>query len=123
MWSRLAVRRFIFSFPIQFVVLLFKKNHVLLLYWFFLFYFVIGNLAQRFGIPYLFLDPEYMGHLGFRAFFIMGFATGSFIMVFNISSYIINAHRFPFIATLSKPFMKYCLNNFIVPLAFILIYL
>ena len=33
-------------------------------------------------------------------------------MAFNISSYIINGHRFPFIATLSRPFFKYYLNNF-----------
>jgi len=123
MLSRRFLSRFIFSFPIQFVVLLFKKNHFLLLYWVALFYFVLGSSAQKFGIPYLFLDPEYLGKVSFWAFFIMGFSTGSFIMVYNIASYIVNAHRFPFIATLSRPFLKYCLNNFIVPLLFVLVYL
>ena len=113
MLSRKATR-FIFSFPIQLLVLLFKKNHMLLLYWLLLFYMVLGDLKSRFGTPYLFLDPEYMGHVGLRSFFIMGFTTGSFIMVFNMSSYIINGFRFPFIATLSRPFMKYCINNFIL---------
>ena len=96
---------------------------MLLLYWSLLFYMVLGNLKSRFGTPYLFLDPEYMGHVGLRSFFIMGFTTGSFIMVFNMSSYIINGFRFPFIATLSRPFMKYCINNFILPALFVIVYL
>ena len=74
MLSRKATR-FIFSFPIQLLVLLIKKNHMLLIYWLLLFYMVLGDLNSRFGTPYLFLDPEYMGHVGFRSFFIMGFAT------------------------------------------------
>lgn len=105
------------------MMLLIKKNHLLLLYWFILFGFVTGWLSQRFGIPYLFLDPEYLGEVNFRSFFIMGFATGCFIMVFNVSSYIINGFRFPFIATLSRPFMKFTVNNFIVPTVFVLVYM
>ncbi len=104
------------------MMLLIKKNHLLLLYWFILFGFVTGWLSPRFGIPYLFLDPEYLGEVNFRSFFIMGFATGCFIMVYNVSSYIINGFRFPFIATLSRPFMKFTVNNFIVPTVFVLVY-
>lgn len=123
MWSRLVVSRFIYSFPIQLMMLLIKKNHLLLLYWFILFGFITGWLSQRFGVPFLFLDPEYIGSVNFRSFLIMGFATGCFIMVFNVSSYIINSFRFPFIATLSRPFMKFTVNNFIVPFVFVLIYI
>ncbi len=123
MWSRLSTNRFIYSFPIQLLMVLIKKNHVLAMYWLVLFGFVTGWLSPRFGIPYLFLDPEYIGAVGFQSFIIMGFATGCFIMVYNISSYIINGFRFPFIATLSRPFMKFTINNFIVPVAFILTYL
>jgi hypothetical protein len=123
MLSRLSVTRFIFSFPVQLVVVLIKKNHILLLYWLILFGFVSGFLSQRFGIPYLFLDPEYLGRVGFRSFFLMGCATGVFTMVFNISSYIVNGFRFPFIATLSRPFMKYTLNNFFMPILFLVVYL
>src|SRR4051794_11020576 len=121
-WRRLS-KRFFYSFPIQLVIVLLKANQILLLYWLILFEWVLGNLSQRFGIPFLFLDPEYMSEVGFRSFFIMGFTAGCFIMVFNVSSYIINGSRFPFIATLARPFMKYTINNFIVPVAFILVYL
>ena len=123
MWSKKNYIRLFFSFPIQLVVVLMKKNHLLLLYWVILFGWITNTTSKTFGIPYLFLDPEYMGSVGFTSFFIMGFATGSFIMVYNISSYIINGFRFPFIATLSRPFLKYSVNNFIVPLLFIITYL
>lgn len=123
MWTKKQFTRFFYSFPIQLVIVLLKKNHLLLLYWIILFGWITNSTSKTFGIPYLFLDPEYMGSVGFTSFFIMGFATGSFIMVFNISSYIMNGFRFPFIATLSRPFLKFSVNNFIIPLLFVLIYL
>lgn len=115
-------QRLVYSFPLQLVVVLFKKNHVLLIYWAILFGWVTNSMSRTFGIPYLFLDPEYLGTVSFLSFLIMGMATGAFIMVYNISSYIINGYRFPFIATLSRPFMKYSLNNFIIPLIFLMVY-
>lgn len=122
MWTKKSFYRTFFSFPVQLVIVLFKKNHFLLIYWLILFGWVTNSFSKTFGIPYLFLDPEYMGTVGFTSFFIIGFTTGCFIMVFNISSYIMNGFRFPFIATLSRPFLKYTINNFIVPVLFILVY-
>lgn len=43
-------------------------------------------------------------------------------MAFHISSYIQNAYRFPFLATVSKPFFKYSLNNSIIPGLFLALY-
>jgi hypothetical protein len=123
MSTRKAFTRLFYSFPIQLVIVLLKKNQILLFYWIFLFGWITDSFSKTFGIPYLFLDPEYMGTVGFTSFFIMGFTTGSFVMVYNISSYIVNGFRFPFIATLSKPFLKYSMNNFIVPVLFVLTYL
>ncbi|MBK7430251.1 MAG: patatin-like phospholipase family protein [Bacteroidetes bacterium] len=123
MISSKVKHRFFYSFPIQLLIVLLKKNHLLLLYWIILFGWVTNSSSQTFGIPYLFLDPEYMATVGFTSFLIIGFATGSFIMVFNISSYIMNGFRFPFIATLSRPFLKYTVNNFIVPALFVLTYI
>ena len=119
---KLFLTRFIFSFPVQLFVILLKRNHFLLIYWALLFGFITGNIASRFGITYLFLDPEYLGTVGWWSFFIIGLMCGAFIMVFNISSYIINAYTFPFIASLARPFLKYAINNFIVPVLFILVY-
>jgi hypothetical protein len=119
---RTYIQRFFYSFPVQLVVMHFKKNQIMMLYWLMMFGFVTQTLAMRFGIPYLFLDPEYMGHVSYRAYFIMGVSLGAFIMAFNISSFILNSFHFPFLATLSKTFIKYCYNNFIIPLTFILTY-
>jgi len=49
--------------------------------------------------------------------------TGGFIMAFNISSYVVNGFRFPFLATLNRPFIKYCQNNFIIPLSYSIVYI
>lgn len=122
-FTKKALERIFYSFPIQLVVVLFKKNQILLLYWLVLFGWVTNSMSKTFGIPFLFLDPEYMGNVGFLSFFIMGFTTGAFIMVFNISCYIVNGFRFPFIATLSRPFLKFTMNNFIVPTLFLIVYL
>ena len=94
----------------------------MMFYWILLFGFITQSIATKFGIPFLFLDPEYMGFVGQRAFFMMGVCLGSFVMAFNISSFILNSFRFPFLATLSRTFQKYTHNNFIIPTFFILIY-
>ena len=44
-------------------------------------------------------------------------------MAFHISSYILNSFRFPFLATVSKTFLKYSINNFAIPVAFTVIYI
>jgi hypothetical protein len=122
MINKQVFNRYFYSFSVQLLIMHIKKNQILVLYWLLLFGFVTETFANKFGIPYLFLDPEYMGNVGGRAFMIMGFATGFFIMAFNISSYILNGFRFPFLACLNKTFQKYTLNNFIIPTAFLLVY-
>ncbi len=120
--KRQVLNRWIYSFALQLLVMHIKKNQILVLYWVLLFGFVNQWIANKFGIPFLFLDPEYMGEVNGRSFLIMGLATGAFIMAFNISSFILNSFRFPFLACLSKTFQKYAINNFIIPLVFVLVY-
>jgi hypothetical protein len=116
-------RRIFFSFPLQLVFLHLKHNYLLLFFWLILFGFVTGGLGDKFGVPNLFMYPEYLGEVGFWSFLIIGFSCGGFIMAFNIASYIMNGFRFPFIATISRPFMKYSLNNFVIPLSFVITYI
>lgn len=49
----------------------------------------------------------------------MGVSCGAFIIAFHLSSYLVNSFRFPFLASLSRPFVKYTINNSIIPLAFL----
>src|ERR1051326_2248 len=116
-------RRIIFFFPFQLLFLHFKKNLLLLSIWALLFGFVTQTIAARYGVPYLFLNPEYLNEVSPLSYFIVGFACGGFTIAFNIASYILNSFRFPFLATLSHPFTKYCINNFIIPFLFLAVYL
>ncbi|MCB0756730.1 MAG: hypothetical protein KDB98_14105, partial [Flavobacteriales bacterium] len=84
---------------------------------------VSGYVGKGYGVTYLFWDPEYMGRVDFLSFLILGFSFGGFLMAFHISSYIQNAYRFPFLATVNKPFFKYSLNNSIIPGIFLVYYI
>ena len=117
-----AFRRVFYSFPFQLVLLDLKKNLGLLVFWLIFFGFITNKLAVSYGVPYLFLEPEYFNEISVISFFIVGFSCGGFIMAYNISSFIKNANRFPFLASLRYPFMKFCLNNFFLPLLFVFVY-
>lgn len=127
MIAKLKIRqrldRFLYFFPFQLVLLHFKRNHFLLLFWVVLFAFTTQSFANKFGIPNLFLAPEYMGEVGIWSYSILGFALGGFIMAFNIYSYIIHSKRFPFLGTLARPFFKFCINNSIIPISFVITYI
>src|SRR5690606_38320748 len=51
-----------------------------------------------------------------------GLAWGAFIMSWNITTFILHSKRFRFLATTGNPFLKYCINNFIFPLLFLIFY-
>lgn len=117
-----AIRAIFNSFPIRLLLVHIKHNQFLLLYWFILFSIVAGRLGKNLGIHYLFLDPIYLDKVGFWGFFIIGVALAGFIMAFNITSYILDGFRFPFLGTLPRPFSHYCLNNALIPLVFLVYY-
>ena len=116
------LRKLIFFFPFQLFLVNLKRNHLLLLFWAIIFGIVSESIVAKYGIPYLFLAPEYLGELSFWSYAIMGFSIGGFVMTFNITSYVINSIRFPFIAALKRPFVRYCINNSLWPLLFISYY-
>jgi hypothetical protein len=112
-----------YSFPFQLLINHFKKNQILLLLWLLLFAIIMQNSGTMLGIPYLFLDPEYMNAVDFRSFLILGISFGIFTMSFHITTYILDSYRFTFLGTISRPFTKFCLNNSIIPLVFVTIYI
>ncbi|OWY21988.1 hypothetical protein C7N43_06115 [Sphingobacteriales bacterium UPWRP_1] len=112
-----------YSFPVQLVVLHVKKNLLLLFFWVLLFGFVTNLLLSKMGAAYLFLDPEYLGRVNFWGFFWVGLAFGFFFITWNIASYMMHSYRFPFLGTLHSPFFHFCINNSLIPLAFIVTYL
>ena len=111
--------RYWYFFPVQLVMLYMKRNHFLLLLWGLLFLIIFESFATKFGIPLLFLAPEYQGRVDIWSFGILGFSLGAFIMSANIYTYINFSRRFPFLGTLNRPFFKFCINNFVFPALFI----
>jgi hypothetical protein len=110
------------SFPIQLVLLHFKKFQVLLIFWFLLFSTINGSFMKSYGADSLFLAPEYLGNVNAMSAAIMGMAIGVFIMSWNITTFILFSRHFRFLATTSNPFLKYCINNGVIPLLFLIFY-
>jgi len=116
-------RRILYFFPFQLLVLHLKKNHLLLFTWLLLFGYITESIGVKYGVPYLFLYPEYFGSVGFTSYAITGFALGGFITAFNLYSYAMHGYRFPFIATIARPFLKFNINNAVIPGLFVLTFL
>ncbi|MEO5977918.1 MAG: patatin-like phospholipase family protein [Chryseolinea sp.] len=113
------VPKIAFSFPVQLFLNNIQRNHILILCWIVLFAMTTGSFGKYLGIPYLFLDPEYLNQVNFRSFFIMGILVAGFTMSFHITCYIVDGHRFTFIGALSRPFSKFAINNSVIPMLFL----
>lgn len=111
-----------YSFPVQLVLLHLKKFQVLLIFWYILFSTINGSFMKAYGADSLYLAPEYLGKVSAPAAAIVGIAIGVFIMSWNITTFILFSRHFRFLATTSNPFLKYCINNCIFPIAFLLFY-
>ncbi len=111
-----------YSFPIQLFMLHFRKYQLLLIFWYLLVSTVNSGFLKTFGADALFFAPEYLGSVNALGAFIVGVAMGVFIMSWNITTFILHSKRCKFLATTNRPFMKYCINNAVLPLLFIIFY-
>ena len=116
------LRGFFYSFPVQLLFLHFRKYQVLLIFWFILFSTINGTFMRTFGADSLYLAPEYLGNVNALGAGIVGAAIGMFIMSWNIASFILFSRHFRFLAATTNPFLRYCVNNFVIPLAFLFFY-
>lgn len=94
----------------------------MLLFWLILFFTVNGTFMKTFGADSLFLAPEYLGNVNSLSAAIVGASIGMFIMSWNISSFILFSRHFRFLAATTNPFLKYCINNSIIPGVFLIFY-
>lgn len=116
------IRGFYCSFPVQLFLLHFKKFQALLIFWFVLFSTVNGTFMKSFGADSLYLAPEYLNNVNALSASFVGVSIGIFIMSWNITTFILFSRHFRFLATTGKPFLKYCINNSVIPLAFLIFY-
>jgi patatin-like phospholipase len=120
---RQFLNKIIYSLPIRLLISQIKRSHILLLSWFLLFAVITGQLGKYLGVPSLFLDPEYLNKVNFLSFFIMGVAIAFFTTAFHITCYIVDGYQYNFIGSLTKPFAKFSINNSLIPIVFLLLYL
>jgi hypothetical protein len=111
-----------YFFPVQLLVMHIKKNQFFLALWLLLFLTACNVFGRAYGIPYLLLDPEYLGKVDFFSFSILGAAFAGFMVTWNISTYTLNTHHFQFLAAFKRPFAVYSLNNAVIPIAFLITY-
>jgi hypothetical protein len=116
------LRGFYYSFPVQLLFLHFRKYQVLLLFWFVMFAVINGSFMDTFGADSLFLAPEYLGNVNSISAALVGISIGMFIMSWNISTFVLFSKHFKFLAATTNPFLKYCINNSVIPIFFILFY-
>ncbi len=116
------LKNIFYSFPVQLFLLHFRKFQVLLIFWFVLGSTINSGFMKSYGADALFLSPEYLGKVNVLSATIVGLALGIFIMSWNITTFILNSKRFKFLATTSKPFLKYCINNSLLPVLFFVFY-
>ncbi|MFT3825979.1 MAG: hypothetical protein QM731_18810 [Chitinophagaceae bacterium] len=111
-----------YSLPIQLVLLHVRKFQLLLLFWLILFSTINGTFMKSYGADSLYLAPEYLGNVNMLSAAFVGSAIGIFVMSWNITTFILFSRHFRFLATTSNPFLKYCINNAILPLALLIFY-
>lgn len=116
------LKGFYYSFPVQLVFLHFRKYQVLLLFWIILFSTVNGTFMKTFGADSLYLAPEYLGNVNSLSAAIVGASIGMFIMSWNIATFILFSHQFRFLSATTNPFLKYCINNAVIPGIFLVFY-
>ena len=108
-----------YSFPVQLFILHFRKFQVLLIFWYLLGSTINSGFMKSYGADALFFAPEYLGNVNALSAAIVGIAMGVFIMSWNITTFILHSRRCKFLATTTQPFLKYCLNNAVLPLLFL----
>ncbi len=110
------------SMPIQLLLLHLKRYQLILVFWYLLFATLAGSFMKMYGADALFLAPEYFNKVSAVSTGIVGFSFGIFIMSWNITTFILHGHLISFLATTKRPFLKYCINNAILPICFLVYY-
>jgi hypothetical protein len=112
-----------YLFPIRLLLNHLKENFLLILSWLIIMMVILGQIGDSYGIPILFLNPEYLSVVGYFSFQLVGICLGIFYITWNLVSYLLYSYRYPFMASLKWPFAMFTFNNSIIPFYSILIYL
>ena len=117
-----TLKNIFYFFPVQLFILHFRKFQVLLIFWYLLGSTINSGFMKHYGADALFCSPEYLSDVNALSALIVGIAMGVFFMSWNITTFILHSKRCKFLATTTNPFLKYCINNAILPLLFLAFY-
>ena len=114
-----TLKNIYYFFPIQLFILHFRKFQVLLVFWYLLGSTINSGFMKHYGADALFCSPEYLGKVNALSAALIGVAMGVFFMSWNITTFILFSKHFRFLAATTNPFLKYCINNAIIPILFL----
>src|ERR1043165_7936963 len=119
---RRVLKSIFYFLPVQLLLLHARKYQLLLAFWLILLATITGNFASHFGAASLFLAPEYLGNISFTSMFLLGCALCVFIMMWHITTFIVHSKRMPYMGATRHAFVVYCINNSVIPVAFLIFY-
>ena len=119
---RSVLKSMYYFLPVQLLFLHFRRYQMLLLFWVIIIATITGNFAAHFGASSLFLTPEYLGKVNFTSMMLLGGAMGVFNMSWHITTFIIHSHRIPYLGAARQSFLKYVINNALLPVSFLVLY-
>lgn len=93
------------------------------MFWGFVASTINSGFLKGFGADALFFSPDYLGSVNSLGAAVVGVALGVFFMSWNITTFILHSKRCKFLATTTKPFLKYCINNSVLPLLLLVFYI
>jgi hypothetical protein len=114
--------RLYYSLPVQLLVSQVMQHRSILAFWIFLLLIVTQSIMTGMGVPYQFLEPEYLRQVNGLSFFWVGISLGFFTLAHHMTCYILDGYKFFFIALLRRPFRMFVLNNSVMPLLFWVVY-
>jgi hypothetical protein len=109
---------FYYSMPAQLLLSQFRSHKSLLAFWAILFLILNRVILADFGGAYLLLEPEYLNEVDFWGMFFLGMGLAIFMLAYQMTSYILDGYRFIFLTLDRQPFLRFCINNSLIPVLF-----
>lgn len=117
------LKNIFYYFPVRLVLAHFRSHILILISWVLILLAAYGQITYNYGTYYLFLSPEYLGATNYFSFLLLGLCFGIFFITWNMVSYLLLSHRYPFVASVQWPVAMFTFNNSIIPLLFLVLYI
>jgi hypothetical protein len=114
---------FYYSLPVQLFVEQLRRHRGILLFWLVLFFILTRTVMAEFGAYFVVLEPEIGGEITPLSMFVMGCSIGLFCLAYQITCFLLDGHKYYFLAMERRAFLKFAYNNAFIPTLFWIMYL